>query len=190
MTTYMDAFLSDYTDKHTVHSYTEVYERLFAPMRETCTALLEIGVQHGGSMRLWTGYFQNAIVYGLDTNLYQNQCREFAPRVRLSQANAYTQETAATFAPKSLDIVIDDGPHTLESMLQVIALYLPAVRPGGYLIIEDIQSMDWLPRLRARIPHGIEVTVEDRRSIKGRYDDVLLILRVPTDPTPAAPASA
>ena len=190
MFSYMDAFVSDYTDKHTVHSYTEVYERLFAPMRAQCTAILEIGVQTGGSMRLWNGYFPSAIVYGIDTNLYQNQCRELAPRVRLIQANAYTQECASTFAPKSLDIVIDDGPHTLESMCQVIALYLPAVRPGGYLIIEDIQSLEWIPILRSQIPSGIEVTVEDRRGIKGRYDDVLLILRVPTDPATEAPPSA
>lgn len=190
MFTYMDAFLSDSTDKHTVHSYAQVYERLFAPLRESCAAILEIGVQHGGSMRLWNGYFHNAIVYGLDTNVYQNQCREFAPRVRLIQANAYTPECAATFAPASLDIVIDDGPHTLESMCLAISLYLPAVRPGGYLIIEDIQSMDWIPVLRAQVPQGVEVTVEDRRAIKGRYDDVLLILQVPTDPVQAALPSA
>lgn len=190
MFTYMQPFLSDYTDKHTVHSYTEVYQRLFAPMRDTCTAILEIGVQTGGSMRLWNGYFPNAIVYGLDTNVYQNQCRELAPRVRLIQANAYTQECASTFAPKSLDIVVDDGPHTLESMCLAISLYLPAVRPGGYLIIEDIQSMEWIPILRAQIPPGIEVVIEDRRGVKGRYDDVLMILRVPTDLSSGAPTSS
>jgi cephalosporin hydroxylase len=139
-------------------------------------------------MRLWNGYFPNAIVYGIDSDIYQNQCREFAPRVRFIQANAYSRECAATFAQPSLDIVIDDGPHTLESMQQAIALYLPAVRPGGYLIIEDIQSMEWLPILRCSVPHGVEVTVEDRRSIKGRYDDVLLVLRVPT--TPGSEASS
>jgi cephalosporin hydroxylase len=178
----MYPYLSRYTDKHTDHSYTDVYERLFAPFRMECKAVLEIGVQTGGSMRLWNGYFPNALVHGIDVNIYENQCREDAPRVRLIQANAYTQECASTFAPKSLDVVIDDGPHSLESMQQAIALYLPAVRPGGYLIIEDIQSMDWLPILRCGVPHGVEVTVEDRRSIKGRYDDVLFILRVPTDP--------
>jgi cephalosporin hydroxylase len=177
----MNSYLSEKTDKHTVHSYTEVYERLFAPFQMECKAVLEVGVQTGGSMHLWNGYFPNAIIYGIDVDIYQNQCREHAPRIRLIHANAYTKECASTFAPKSLDIVIDDGPHTFESMYNVISLYLPAVRPGGYLIIEDIQSMDWIPALRRQVPTGIEITVEDRRHIKGRYDDVLLILRVPAD---------
>ena len=39
-----------------------------------------------------------------------------------------------------LDIVIDDGQHTLESQLECIDLYLPKLNKGGVLIIEDVQD--------------------------------------------------
>lgn len=186
----MEAYLSQYTDKHTVHSYTDVYTRLFEPLRASCTAILELGVQTGGSMRLWAGYFPSALVYGVDVNIYQNLCRELSPRIRLIQADAYTPDCAATFPSKSLDIVIDDGPHTLESLCTALDLYMRTVKPGGYLILEDIQSMDWIEILQRHLPPRVEAWVEDRRSVKGRYDDILFIVRMPRDPSTAAPPSA
>ena len=36
------------TDKNTAQAYSPVYEELFAPLRESCTALLEVGVFDGG----------------------------------------------------------------------------------------------------------------------------------------------
>lgn len=179
----MDEFLTYYTDKHTTHSYIPVYDALFSPMRLTTTSVLEIGVQTGGSMKLWNGYFPNAIVYGIDVDIYQNMCRELTPRVRLIQANAYTEECASTFSDNSLDIVIDDGPHTLESMCDVVRLYYRALKPGGYLIIEDIQDMNWIEPIKTFADPTASWIVFDRRVVKGRYDDVLIVIQKPTNPS-------
>jgi len=178
----MDEYLTEYTDKHTTHSYITVYESLFSSIRNSCTAILEIGVQTGGSMKLWNGYFPNAIVYGIDCDIYANRIRDPAPRIRLIQADAYTTECASTFAENSLDVVIDDGPHTLNSMCQVIDLYYKTVKPGGYLIIEDIQDMNWIPTIQSHADPNAKWRVIDRRIIKGRYDDVLIVIQKPTNP--------
>lgn len=178
----MNEFLTDLTDKHTTHSYVPVYEHLFSKIRESCAAILEIGVQTGGSMKLWNGYFPNAIVYGIDSDIYQNRCRDFAPRVRLIQANAYTTECASTFPAESLDVVIDDGPHTLSSMCDVLDLYYRAVKPGGYLIIEDIQDINWIHEIKKHADPSATWNVIDRRAIKGRYDDILIVVQKPTNP--------
>jgi cephalosporin hydroxylase len=178
----MDEHLTLNTDKHTTHSYIPIYEFLFSPIRDSCKAILEIGVQTGGSMKLWNGYFPNAIVYGIDCDIYNNRFRDPAPRIRYIQADAYTTECASTFADNSLDIIIDDGPHTLESMCQVIDLYYRAVAPGGYLIIEDVQDIEWIPTIRSHVDPNAKWSVFDRRDVKGRYDDILIVIQKPTNP--------
>ena len=54
------------TDKNTTHSYLPLYESLFKNKKETAQNILEIGIQNGGSIKLWRDYFINATIYGLD----------------------------------------------------------------------------------------------------------------------------
>ena len=42
------------------------------------------------------------------------------------------------FMPESMDIVIDDGPHTVRSQELFLQKMFHTVKPGGYYIIEDI----------------------------------------------------
>ena len=56
------------TDKNTLHSYLDLYETLLFSKKETAKHVLEVGVcLLGGSIKLWSDYFKNATVYGLDT---------------------------------------------------------------------------------------------------------------------------
>jgi hypothetical protein len=54
------------TDKNTVHSYLQLYHNLLVNKKETAQNVLEIGINSGGSIKLWHDYFTNATVYGLD----------------------------------------------------------------------------------------------------------------------------
>ena len=54
------------TDKNTTHSYLPLYENLFKNKIETAQNMLEIGIQNGGSFKLWRDCFINAAIYGLD----------------------------------------------------------------------------------------------------------------------------
>jgi hypothetical protein len=54
------------TDKNTIHSYLPLYQQLLIKKKETAKNVLEIGIQNGGSIKLWNDYFTNANVYGLD----------------------------------------------------------------------------------------------------------------------------
>ena len=54
------------TDKNTTHSYLPLYGSLFKDKKETTQNILEIGIQNGGSIKLWRDYFINATIYGLD----------------------------------------------------------------------------------------------------------------------------
>jgi len=61
--------------------------------------------------------------------------------------------------------MLDDGPHTLESMLKFIKLYSQVMKDDGILIIEDVQSMDWIDILRNEVPEHLKhfVKVYDLR---------------------------
>ena len=78
--------------------------------------------------------------------------------------------------------MIDDGPHTLESMLTFIKLYSNVLANDGILVIEDIQSIDWIPILANQVPDNLKkfIQVYDLRSIKDRYDDLMFVINTET----------
>ena len=103
------------------------------------------------------------------------------PRVQLQLGiDAYTVDVASKVAAISgkLDMALDDGPHSLESMLLFIALYLPLLADDGILIIEDVQDYNWFESLKAAVPVGMQSAIQtyDRRAIKQRYDDLVFVV--------------
>ena len=74
--------------------------------------------------------------------------------------------------------MLDDGPHTLESMQQFIRLYSNIMTNDGILIIEDVQSMDWLDVLTNTVPEHLKqyIKIYDLREVKGRYDDIVFTI--------------
>ena len=44
-------------------SYLDEWDRVFAPIREKRCRLLEIGIQNGGSLEIWSKYFYPKFVY-------------------------------------------------------------------------------------------------------------------------------
>jgi predicted O-methyltransferase YrrM len=182
---------SSRTDKNTIHSYLELYENLLASKKVTAKNVLEIGIgngqgiTNGGSIKLWHDYFLNANVYALDIQHIDNIWDEIKNNERIilhTSVDAYTEEFVKTeFIDKNIkfDMILDDGPHTLESMKIFIQLYGPLLADNGILIIEDIQDPKWINELYAVVPDKLKkfVSAFDLRSKKNRYDDIVLTIR-------------
>ena len=143
------------TDKNTRHSYLPLYQKLLENKKETAKNVLEIGIgdfeeKNGGSIKLWRDYFTNAVIYGLDILPIERVMDEIINDERVvlyTQTNAYdTNFFITNFLDKNLtfDFMLDDGPHTLESMKQFIKLYSQLMTDDGILIIEDVQSIEWI----------------------------------------------
>jgi len=146
---------STLTDKNTTHSYLELYERLLNSKKETTGNILEIGIgdfgeKNGGSIKLWRDYFLNATIYGLDILSKDRVIDDLInhPRVvLLTEIDAYNEDFfQTTFLDKNIkcEMMLDDGPHTLDSLKQFIKLYSQLLSDNGVLIIEDVQSWDWI----------------------------------------------
>jgi hypothetical protein len=76
------------------------------------------------------------------------------------------------------DFILDDGPHTLESMKTFIKLYSQLLTDNGILIIEDVQSINWLHTLINETPDNLKqyIKMYDFRENKNRYDDIVFII--------------
>jgi len=127
------------TDKESRHKYcSSYYDKAFFDLKDKKLNILEIGIQNGSSLVLWNEYFKNSIVYGIDnSNLIKDRLDTY-PRIKTIIQDAYKKEL--TFNLPLFDIIIDDGPHTLESQIKFINNYFKKLNKNGKLFIEDING--------------------------------------------------
>lgn len=172
------------TDKNTIHSYLPLYDTLLKSKKDTAKNVLEVGIFSGGSIKLWHDYFTNATVYGLDISPIDKIWDGIKNNKRIvlhASTNAYdTNFFNANFLNKGIkcDFMLDDGPHSLESMLQFIRLYSQIMTDDGILIIEDVQDWNWIDILKNEVPEHLKqyINVYDLRPNKNRYDDIVFTI--------------
>jgi hypothetical protein len=172
------------TDKNTVHSYLDLYESLFTDKKETAKNVLEIGIFDGGSIKLWKDYFTNAAIHGIDIIKDNKKWHDINadPNITLyTGVDAYNKDFITnTFLNKNMkfDIVIDDGLHSLISMMHCITLYSQLLLPDGILIIEDVRNMTWTEILSDCVPEHMKdkIHIYDLRENKNRFDDIIFSL--------------
>lgn len=165
------------TDKNTVHSYLDLYEKILVDRQFDTKNVLEIGIYRGGSIKMWNDYFVNANIYGLDIDI--DAATTFLkdyPRITIQQRDAYSLDTIQSFIDNNItfDVILDDGPHTIDSMIFTLLHYSKLLSPKGILIIEDIPSLEWT-HLFEKITYKYKsnTNIYDLRENKGRFDDIV-----------------
>ena len=172
------------TDKNTSHSYLPLYQQLLIGKKETAKNVLEVGLGHGGSIKLWSDFFTNAKVYGLDIVHINNVWEVIKNKENIilhTSTDAYNDDFFTNqFLNKNIkcDFMLDDGPHSLESMKQFIKLYSQIMTDDGILIIEDVQSWDWIDILKNEVPEHLKQFIKtyDLRPNKNRDDDIVFTI--------------
>lgn len=172
------------TDKNTLHSYLPLYQQLLISKKDTAKNVLEVGIWHGGSIKLWNDFFTNATVYGLDIININDVWSEIKNKEKIilhTSSDAYNNDFFIThFLNKNIkcDFMLDDGPHSLESMKQFIKLYSQIMTDDGILIIEDVQTWDWIDILKNEVPEHLKqfIKIYDLRPNKNRYDDIVFTI--------------
>lgn len=156
-----------HTDKFNHKYLLPVYEKEIGHRKDEALTIIEIGIQHGNSLRIWAEYFPKAQVIGVDiTKLtyFDN------PRIHTIYEDV---KKVQNFMYSEFDIVIDDGSHTFEDQAYVIKKFYPMLKKGGVMIVEDIQNRENIDDYRALgIPFEV---VDDRRDRD--CDDRCLIYR-------------
>lgn len=129
------------TDKSSgFHGYLTHYEDVLGYLRDEPIELLEVGVWAGGSIRMWAEYFENGRIIGVDvdTSLALPLDGEAYPvNVVLMELDVHLI-TDWLSDDQRFDVVIDDGSHSPEDIMATWTHLWPRVKPGGYLVIEDL----------------------------------------------------
>ena len=133
------------TDKHTHHKYDGLYGPLLKHKKLTAKRVLEIGVSCWGSGELEAlgHYFPNAYVHGIDTEPFVRVRADGhqAPNIIFHQMDGYDYDKLdEIFGDTKWDVVLDDGPHTLESQIKCLNYFHDKLAPNGLILIEDMQN--------------------------------------------------
>jgi SAM-dependent methyltransferase len=139
--------------------------------------ICEIGIDIGGSIALWSKYFENGNVIGIDINsirLDEQYKEENFNNVKYYINDAYDKEFIKSLP--LFDIIIDDGPHTFGTMLKFIQNYVDKLNPGGLMVIEDIPDESWINYFKILTPKNLKTTVIDLRQIDNRYDSLMFAI--------------
>lgn len=175
------------TDKLRPHSYIEgFYDEKFKEFKSKRVKLLEIGFRHGASLALWSTYFPDGQIFGVDNqsdlNLTEarpmNENWTARPNVTTLFGDAYARQFADSLDDE-FDILIDDGPHTLWSQIMFLKLYLNKLADGGIAVIEDLTKFGGLLiwPLMLTTPLKYEVDFHDFRARSGLSDDLIFSVR-------------
>lgn len=146
------------------HGYGEAYEKFLKPFLSRCEerlTLVEIGILNGSGLAIWCDLFPNARVIGLDIDLSNFK----ANRASLEAAGAFaanqpelhefnqldflkaTRVLADILGDKKVDIAIDDGCHSIESIEITLRAMVPYMATDCVYFIEDnFDSFDVLAR--------------------------------------------
>jgi hypothetical protein len=110
------------------HNYIKYYNEWFEEYQNKEINLLEVGVENGGSIRLWEDYFTNGTIYGMDIKDGGNFKCDSTDKKAVDEQ----------LGDLKFDIIIDDGDHNPISQVKTYMNLEDRLNDGGIYIIEDI----------------------------------------------------
>jgi SAM-dependent methyltransferase len=124
--------------------YFDVYDRHFSSFRGKRVTVLEFGVSYGGSLQMWKHYFgRRARIIGVDID---PRCKDLTePQIEVIIGDQEDREFLRSLRERigPIDIVIEDGGHTMTQQINTFEEIWPGVRNGGVFLIEDLHTSYW-----------------------------------------------
>lgn len=129
---------------HKFDNFFDIYEKYFSRHRGQPLNILEIGISHGGSIQLWQKYFGPQVnIFAIDINA---ECKKFEEdKVKVfigSQSDPQFLQDVIRQLP-DLDIILDDGGHTMIQQIVSFEQLFLKVKEGGIYMVEDTCTSYW-----------------------------------------------
>jgi hypothetical protein len=132
------------TDKVDVHhtfngeSYTDIYDDYLNHMCDDSFNFLEIGVRNGASVKMWSEYFPNANIIGVDIDPSCKKYEENNISIEIgSQDDEYFIKSLID-KYKNFRVILDDGSHI--NTLTIKSFELLQEYATDFYIIEDLRN--------------------------------------------------
>ncbi|KAK6223529.1 hard-surface induced protein [Colletotrichum tabaci] len=150
--TFTDLALVSGTDKVTDNNYGVLYDKYLPAFRDKPVRMIEIGLGcgmsygPGASYKTWMKYFPH-----VDLNIveYDETCGKAWAAKNPEATVFYGDQASAPFIKKvgsevtaagPVDIIVDDGGHTMTQQENSLRELWPFLRPGGIYFAEDLHT--------------------------------------------------
>lgn len=122
--------------------YFEAYHRHFSKFRGKQVTFVEVGIQSGGSALMWRWYFGEHFRYiGIDINPNAKKFESSWAKIIIGdQASVKFWDEFKVRFPDKVDIILDDGGHTMLQQKQTLRSMYSHVKPGGIYACEDLAT--------------------------------------------------
>jgi len=140
------------------HNYIPGYTELFEKRRKDVKKMLEIGIgsiengqmggvinygyKTGNSLKCWSEYFPNSIIYGIDIYEHEELNTSHIKTFKADQSNEKDLKNIIHNINGSLDIIIDDGSHQGEHQVFSFLFLNKFLSEKGIYVIEDVQPQN------------------------------------------------
>lgn len=127
--------------------YIDAYDAVLVPYSQKEVTLVEIGIQNGGSLEVWSKFFPNfRKIIGCDINPDCHKLTYDNPNIHVIVGDANEDgvvEKIKAETAGSIDLIIDDGSHVSSDIIKTFIKYFPLLSDDGIFIIEDLHCSYW-----------------------------------------------
>jgi len=130
---------------HKWDHYFDIYETHFDRYVDKELVVLEIGVSHGGSLQMWKKYFGEKVkIYGVDNDPRCKSLEEDGIEILIGSQNDKSFLKKLKKKIPKIDILIDDGGHTMEQQITTFKELFNHIKDDGVYLCEDLHTSYWL----------------------------------------------
>lgn len=128
------------------NGYFDVYTRHLSKYKNKAITLVEVGVQKGGSLSMWSRYLgPSSTIIGIDIDpeCLKLQYEEKNISVVIGDQSSETFWDSFLEKTPNIDIFIDDGGHLMKEQIITFEKIYPKVSTNGIYICEDTHTSYW-----------------------------------------------
>lgn len=121
--------------------YLDTYTQIFEPFKGYSVNLLEIGVQNGGSLQMYSDFFSpESVIVGCDIDSRVSNLDFNRVNIKTVIGSACEVSTREKILEEksNFDFIIDDGSHDSKEIITAFRMYFPSLNFGGTYIAEDL----------------------------------------------------
>lgn len=154
----VESIYKSYNETRGLNHYLEygsAYDENIAHIRGRAQAsgkkvkMLEMGVQSGGSTRVWKRYFGNKLDYiGIDINRNCKQFESLDEGIKIEIGSQLDQKFISGICEKygPFDFIVDDGGHATNMIMTSLNILWRCLTDGAVYVIEDLHMVAVPPK--------------------------------------------
>jgi len=157
--------------------YTDIYNEYFHDMRLEKLNFLEIGVRQGKSIKMWSEYFPNSNIIGIDID---PECKKYEQdNIKIEIGSQEDDKFLSKITKKYeyFDIILDDGSHINTITLKSFDILSKVTK--RFYMIEDLRNSyeDLTLDIRSWPGMSLNNNLNTRNDLtRSNFNDVMLSL--------------